>query len=124
MYFKQSLKPLHSLLFKSPLNSTRTFNLGMSAACNKNNFKVIVTQQIPNEALQILQAGQIDATINTNGPLQRDELLKGVKNVDALFCTLNEKIDKELLETAGSKLKVQLRNTIFLNKDFRTILFN
>lgn len=57
-------------------------------------------------------------------PIPRDELLKRVKGVDAIFCLLTEKIDAELLDAAGlrrdlfnlvavtlhiSKLQIQLR---------------
>lgn len=36
----------------------------------------------------------------------RDEILRIVVNKDALLCSLSERIDKEVMETAGSKLKV------------------
>ncbi|GLG94316.1 Glyoxylate reductase/hydroxypyruvate reductase [Gryllus bimaculatus] len=39
-------------------------------------------------------------------PVPREELLKKVKGKDALFCLLTDKIDKELLESAGPSLKV------------------
>ena len=39
-------------------------------------------------------------------PVPRQELLKKVKGVDGLVCTLTEKIDAELLDAAG-------RRTIF-----------
>lgn len=105
MILEASFKHLNSLLFKSTINSTRTFKMHVNA-CQKQNLKVFVTQPIPNEALQILQASNLDVSINTNIPLKREVLLKGVKDVDALFCTLNEKIDKDLLDAAGSSLKV------------------
>jgi glyoxylate/hydroxypyruvate reductase len=34
-------------------------------------------------------------------PIPRDELLKRVKGVDAIFCLLTENIDAELLDAAG-----------------------
>lgn len=37
--------------------------------------------------------------------IPKPELLKAVIGLDALFCTLNDKIDAELLAAAGSKLK-------------------
>jgi glyoxylate reductase len=36
----------------------------------------------------------------------RDEILRNVVNKDALLCSLSERIDKEVMETAGPKLKV------------------
>lgn len=70
------------------------------------NFKVFITQPIPKEAVQYLKSKNIDFTINEITPLSREKLLDSVRNVDALFCTLNEKIDKKLLDTAGPNLKV------------------
>lgn len=38
--------------------------------------------------------------------MPRDELLKKIVGKDALFCTLTDKIDAEVIERAGSNLKV------------------
>lgn len=80
-----------------------------TTAAESQKFKVYVTQPIPPEALKILQENNFDATINENVPLNRDVFLKSVKNIDALFCTLNEKINAELLDSAGKQLKVSNR---------------
>ena len=42
---------------------------------------------------------------DSEATVPRDELLKGVKNVDALFCLLTDKIDADVLESAG-KLRI------------------
>jgi hypothetical protein len=84
-----------------------SFNHPMSTLSNKKQFKVFVTQPIPSEALQILQENNLDVTINTKTPLDRETLLKSVQNIDALFCTLNEKINVELLDEAGQQLQVK-----------------
>lgn len=39
-------------------------------------------------------------------PLDRDLLLRGVPGSDALLCLLSERIDGEVMDTAGSRLKV------------------
>jgi glyoxylate/hydroxypyruvate reductase len=36
----------------------------------------------------------------------REELLKSVAGKDGIYCTLCDKIDKELLDSAGPNLKV------------------
>lgn len=36
----------------------------------------------------------------------RDILVESVKGVDGIYCCLNDKIDKEVLDAAGPKLKV------------------
>jgi glyoxylate/hydroxypyruvate reductase len=72
-----------------------------------NRLKVFVTQPIPVEAIELLNSNKsIDLFINDQLPLSREKLLNSVVDCDALFCTLNEKIDNELLDKAGSKLKV------------------
>jgi glyoxylate/hydroxypyruvate reductase len=35
-------------------------------------------------------------------PVPREELMKQVQGKDALFCMLTDKIDKELLDSAGN----------------------
>ena len=81
----------------------------MSSTCdNIKKFKVYVTQPIPAEAMEILKENNLDVNLNEKIPLERDTLLKSVKNIDALFCTLNEKINAELLNEAGEQLKVML----------------
>ena len=37
----------------------------------------------------------------SDAPVGRAELLVGVRGVDALFCLLTDKIDQEVLDTAG-----------------------
>jgi glyoxylate/hydroxypyruvate reductase len=71
-------------------------------------FNVFVTQPIPQQAIDILNKDEkINLNINTQTPLTRKKLLESVQNCDAIFCTLNEKIDKELLDTVGrDKLKI------------------
>lgn len=36
----------------------------------------------------------------------RDEILRNIANKDAILCSISERIDKEVMETAGPKLKV------------------
>lgn len=43
---------------------------------------------------------------NQPSPVPRDELLKNVAGKDAIYCTLCDKIDTEVLEAAGPNLKV------------------
>ncbi|XP_030025322.1 glyoxylate reductase/hydroxypyruvate reductase isoform X2 [Manduca sexta] len=43
---------------------------------------------------------------NHSSPIPRAELLKAVAGVNGIYCSLNDKIDQELLEAAGPGLKV------------------
>jgi glyoxylate reductase len=43
---------------------------------------------------------------NEDRPFNRNELIEKAKNVDAILCVLQDKIDKEVIDIAGPKLKV------------------
>lgn len=67
--------------------------------------KVFVTRNIPKPALDMLEARCTVSQWKCDDPVSREALIEGVKGVDALFCLLTDKIDKEVLD-AGSSLKV------------------
>lgn len=81
-------------------------SFSMNSSLQQQKFKVFVTKPIPDEAISILKSNNLDLVINSSVPLPREQLLNYVKNVDAIYCTLNEKIDKEVIEKAGPNLKV------------------
>ena len=82
-------------------------NYNYNSIMSISSYRVFITQPIPNESIKILQdSKKIDFTINDELPLSRNKLLESVKDCDAIFCTLNDKIDKEVLDHAGNKLKV------------------
>ncbi|XP_069623477.1 glyoxylate reductase/hydroxypyruvate reductase [Ranitomeya imitator] len=70
--------------------------------------KVFVSRRLPQEGQKLLaQAG--NCTIqqwDSDDPVPRAELLKGVSGAHGLLCLLSEKIDKEVLDAAGPSLKV------------------
>ena len=67
---------------------------------------VFVTRVIPNKGLDLVK-DFCDADVwQGDLPPNRDELLKHVQGVDGLLCLLTDKIDGELMEAAGSQLKV------------------
>ncbi|XP_053558694.1 glyoxylate reductase/hydroxypyruvate reductase [Bombina bombina] len=69
--------------------------------------KVFVTRRIPPEGQKLLSQAEIDVQQwDSDDPIPRAELLKGVTGAHGIFCLLSEKIDKEVLDTAGSNLKV------------------
>jgi glyoxylate reductase len=69
--------------------------------------KILVTRQIPDAGLKLLKAAGHTLDIYTSdNAIPRAELLKRVKNVDALLSLLTDKIDEEVMQAAGPKLKV------------------
>ncbi len=69
--------------------------------------KVFITQPIPDQAFEILDSKGLNLVINKQLPLTREIFLNSVQDCDALYCTLNEKIDTEVLNIANN-LKVFL----------------
>jgi glyoxylate reductase len=67
--------------------------------------KVFVTRKIPETGLRILEEYCEIVYRDEVPPPTRDELLKSVEDVDAIYCTLNEIIDREVMDRAR-KLKV------------------
>ncbi|MDX1377425.1 MAG: D-glycerate dehydrogenase [Anaerolineales bacterium] len=68
--------------------------------------KVFVTRIIPDKGLdQVRDFCEVDLW-KDDLPPSRDELLKRVKNIDGLLCLLTENIDAEVMDAAGSQLKV------------------
>ncbi|XP_064110143.1 glyoxylate reductase/hydroxypyruvate reductase-like isoform X1 [Macrobrachium nipponense] len=90
---------LHHYSFVTRLLSITTFAMSKP--------KVLITRaDIPKKALDMLSEKCELEMWPKNFPMPRDELLKKVSGKDALFCLLTDKIDKELLDTAGPNLKI------------------
>ncbi|XP_041112776.1 glyoxylate reductase/hydroxypyruvate reductase-like [Polyodon spathula] len=70
--------------------------------------KVFVTRRIPQEGMKVLsQSGIFDVQLwDSNEPVPKVELLRGVAGAHGLICLLSDKIDKEVLDAAGTNLKV------------------
>ena len=64
-----------------------------------------MTRMIPKKGIQLLRRHFLVKVYPKDQAIPRKELLKEVKQCDALLCLLTEKIDKEIL-TANPKLKV------------------
>lgn len=68
--------------------------------------KVFVTRMIPEEGLTLLRAAcQVDLW-EGDMPPSRDVLLRRVRGVNGILSLLTERIDAEIMDTAGSKLRV------------------
>lgn len=69
--------------------------------------KVFVTRLIPDEGLKKLRATGHSVTVyRGDQAIPRKELLAGVKGVDALLSLLTDKIDAEVMDAGGKKLKI------------------
>ncbi|XP_072137952.1 glyoxylate reductase/hydroxypyruvate reductase-like isoform X2 [Mobula birostris] len=70
--------------------------------------KVFVTRRIPEAGLKILTESGICniQQWDSDEPVPRDKLLKGVVGAHGLYCMLTDKIDSDILQAAGPCLKV------------------
>jgi len=66
--------------------------------------KVLVTRGIPAAGLRPL--APFDVTVLGEDPPGRDELLEAARGASGILATLTEKMDAELMDAAGSELKV------------------
>jgi glyoxylate reductase len=68
--------------------------------------KVFITRAIPEKGLEIIQ-DYCDMDVWPDElPPTHDELLQHVRGVEGLLCLLTDKIDGEVMDAAGSQLKV------------------
>nr|KAF6314622.1 glyoxylate and hydroxypyruvate reductase [Myotis myotis] len=70
--------------------------------------KVFVTRRIPPEGRAVL-AGAADCEVeqwDSDEPIPRKELERGVAGAHGLLCLLTEQVDRTLLDAAGANLKV------------------
>jgi glyoxylate reductase len=68
--------------------------------------KVFITRQIPEAGTNLLKKKDFEVSVGPEGKISREELLEKAKGVDAILSVLTEKIDKEVMEAAGSQLKI------------------
>ncbi|MCX8187270.1 MAG: glyoxylate reductase [Nitrososphaeria archaeon] len=67
--------------------------------------KVLVTRRIPETGIRILKEHCEIRYRDALEPMGREELLKEIRDVDALYCTLSEKVDRGVID-AGKNLRV------------------
>nr|CAD7442202.1 unnamed protein product [Timema bartmani] len=64
--------------------------------------KLYITRpDVPEEGIAMLQDKFEIKMWSGKSPVPREELIKQVKGVDALFCYLTDKIDEQVLDSAG-----------------------
>ncbi|XP_077504896.1 glyoxylate reductase/hydroxypyruvate reductase-like isoform X1 [Amblyomma americanum] len=89
------------------LTDTVLQRAGISAMGPARRPTVLVTRHdVAKEALDLL-TDKCDVEVwNEDKPISRSALLQKIAGKDALFCLVTEKVDSELLDAAGSSLKV------------------
>lgn len=69
--------------------------------------KIFVTRQIPESGISLLKEKGYEVSVSPfDRVLTREELLESVKGVDAILSLLTDKMDAEVMDTAGKQLKI------------------
>lgn len=71
--------------------------------------KIFITRPIPEVGVKILRDKGYEVLINEaarDRAADKSEIMNGIKGVDALFCTLTEKIDAEVMDAGLPNLKI------------------
>lgn len=69
--------------------------------------KIFVTRKIPGEHLEKLKIAGNEVVVSEFArSLTGEELVNGVRGVDAILSLLNDRIDGDLMDTAGPQLKI------------------
>ena len=66
-----------------------------------NRPKVYVTRRVPEKGMELLRERCEITQWLSDDPVPREELIRNVKGIDALYCLLTDKIDKDVIESAG-----------------------
>lgn len=70
---------------------------------NQRKFKVLVTREIPESGIILLKKRGFQVEINRKDKiLSKNELIRKIKDKDALLCLLTDKIDEEILDSANN----------------------
>lgn len=68
--------------------------------------KVLVTRIIPNSGLEILR-GKVDLDVfSEDRPITKEELIDRIRGKEGLYCLLSDRVDRDVIDAAGSQLKV------------------
>jgi glyoxylate reductase len=68
--------------------------------------RILITRRIPESGIRLLKV-KCEVEVNPQDrPLTREELLSGVRDRDGVLCMLTDKIDAEVLDAAGPRVKI------------------
>lgn len=64
--------------------------------------KVFVTRRVPKPGIEVLEEAGCDVSFwDSDEAIPKEELIRGIAGVHALFCMLTDVIDGEVLDAAG-----------------------
>lgn len=80
---------------------TVSLNKFRSVSSSMDRPKVFVTRRVPEDGINLLRKFCEVTQWDSDDAIPRSELIKGIKDVDGLFCLLTDKVDEEVLDSAG-----------------------
>ncbi|XP_017890586.1 glyoxylate reductase/hydroxypyruvate reductase [Ceratina calcarata] len=106
-YTKLSQRSLLAIALKRSRHVRDPKNFASSSSTKMSRPRVLITRpDIPPAGLNLLKE-QCDIILwEKPEPIPRSALLSKIKDVDAVYCLLTDKIDEEVLDSAGPRLKV------------------
>ncbi|XP_029641962.1 glyoxylate reductase/hydroxypyruvate reductase [Octopus sinensis] len=110
LFFQQTVIALRSVRLSQSANRIRDCPQRLyssTIAMSAKGSKVYITSLVPQSGVTLLkEAGCVISQWPQEDSVPREQFLKDVVGADALYCSLCQKIDKELLQAAGPQLKV------------------
>lgn len=69
--------------------------------------KIFITRKVPEAGIKFLKDRGYEVEVSPHDRvLTKEEIIEKIKDIDALFCLLTDKIDKDVLAAAGPNLKI------------------
>ena len=114
-YFFLWIFPCQALVSRGREPSLLKLHTAQTMASDRKNQKldterkqVYVTRRVPQPGLDLLKEHCDLKMWDSDEAIPKEELIRNVSGVDALFCMLTDRIDEEVLEAAGNPLSLSL----------------
>ena len=91
---------------------------------NGSKLKVFTTRSrdsFPNSAMEVLESSCDVSYWKDNSVIPKEDLISNIKDKDALFCLLTDKVDKEVLDSANNLKVVSTMSVGFDHLDLGTL---
>ena len=84
--------------------------------------KVFTTRDsFPSSSMEVLESSCDVSYWKHNSPIPKEDLIKSIREKDALFCLLTDKVDKEVLDSADNLKVVSTMSVGFDHLDMETL---
>eukprot|EP00091_Calanus_sinicus_P013043 TRINITY_DN2904_c0_g1_i1.p1 TRINITY_DN2904_c0_g1~~TRINITY_DN2904_c0_g1_i1.p1 ORF type:complete len:145 (-),score=32.29 TRINITY_DN2904_c0_g1_i1:2-436(-) len=87
--------------------------------------KVFTTRSrdsFPSSSMEVLESSCDVSYWKDNSPIPKEDLINNIKEKDALFCLLTDRVDKEVLDSADNLKVVSTMSVGFDHLDMETVV--